>query len=106
MKIIINDHRKVSAIQQEFNLVFPDLKLEFHARPSKAGAAAARKFVTDGGKTLLYCRNTHNKGAIDLSPAMSAAEIEDSFRDAFGLSVEVLPANASKKTHGSGVMIL
>lgn len=106
MKITINDHRKVAAIQKEFNSVFPDLKLEFHARPSKGGAPPAEKLVKAGAKTLLSCRNLHTKGVLELFPGMSAEEIKENFRDAFGLSVEILPAKSSKAKHGKGVLIL
>ena len=91
MKITINDHRKVLAVQQEFNKVFPDLRLEFHSKPSKAGAAPSEKLVKHRGKTLLECRSTHEKGEIELNPSMSVEEIRENFRDAFGLSVEIFP---------------
>jgi hypothetical protein len=97
MKITINDHRKVSAIQEEFSSVFPDLRLEFHARPSRVGAPPAEKLVRDRGKSLLDCRSTHEKGEIDIEPGMSAEEIKENFRDAFGLSVEILPSKSAKK---------
>ena len=94
MKITINDHRKVAAIQEEFKSVFPDLRLKFHARPARAGASPAEKIVKDRGKTLLACRSTHEKGIIDIEPTMSVEDIKENFRDSFGLTVEILPAGA------------
>lgn len=97
MKITINDHRKVSAIQEEFSKVFPDLRLEFHARPNKVGGAPAEKLVRHRGKSLLDCRTTHQKGDIEIDSNMSVDDIKEEFRDAFGLSVEILPAKSMKK---------
>ena len=95
MKITINDHRKVSAIQKEFQSIFPNNKLVFRARPSKGGASPADKWVKDRGKTLLACRNSHEKGTLELIPTMSAEEIKEIFRDSFGLSVDILPAETN-----------
>lgn len=97
MKITINDHRKVAAIQQEFNSIFPDLKLEFHARPNTANGPPAEKLVKDGGKSLLECRSTHQKGVIEIDTNMSVDRIKEEFRDVFGLSVEIIQAKAMKK---------
>jgi hypothetical protein len=96
MNITINDHRKVLAVQEEFNSVFPNLRLEFYARPSKVGSEPSKKLVGHRGKTLLACRSSHQKGIMELTPAMSINDIKENFRDAFGLSVEVLPAKATQ----------
>ncbi len=89
MKIIINDHRRVFAIQEEFSALFSGLDIEFFAKPSKSGAAASRKVVTRS-KKLLDCRATHEEGFVEISPAMTVDDLKDHFSDAFGLTIQVV----------------
>lgn len=89
MKITINDTRKISEIQEEFNAVFPFLKLEFFSRPHKAGAGSAKKFLKAGTKTLGECRTVHNTGKITVSPNMTVADLEQKFTQVYGLGVQV-----------------
>ena len=87
MKIVLNDHRKIFAIQDEFSKLFPNLKIEFFAKPSKTGSAPSKKLVKQSSKTLLECRSTHTEGVIEVVPSMSVMELKDNFRDIYGLSV-------------------
>lgn len=89
MKITINDRRKVFAIQEEFNNLFPYLKLEFFSKPNKAGAAVSKKLIKHGSKTLGECRTIHKKGTITITPSMTVADLEQSFSDVYGLGVMV-----------------
>ena len=89
MKIIINDHRKIFAVQEEFSNFFPYLKIVFHARPAKKGAAPSGKIVSAPSKTLGECRLQHNKGTITISPEMTVAELENHFSDIYGLDVSI-----------------
>ncbi len=89
MKISINDHRKIFAIQQDFTKVFPYLKLEFFSKPHKAGEASPKKFMASNSKTLGECRTVHNTGTITIAPGMTVNELEQNFKDVYGLSVQV-----------------
>jgi hypothetical protein len=89
MKIEINDKRKVFAIQEEFNTVFPYLKLEFFSKPSKAGARHGREFIKHSSITLGQCRTIHNEGSIAITPQMTVSDLEQSFSDVYGLGVHV-----------------
>ena len=89
MKITINDHRKIFAIQDEFNSIFPYLKLEFFSKPHKHVGTSAKKFIKHNSKTLGECRTIHNKGQITISSHMTVADLEQSFRDIYGLEVQV-----------------
>ena len=89
MKITINDDRKIFAIQEEFNTVFPYLKLEFFSKPHKELAGSAKKFVKDNSNTLGECRTIHNKGEIIITSNMTVADLEQRFNDVYGLSVQV-----------------
>lgn len=89
MKITINDHRKIFAIQEEFNTLFPYLKLEFFSKPHKQGGATSKKFVKHNSKTLGECRTIHNTGEITIVPGMTVAELEQGFGHVYGLGVQV-----------------
>ncbi len=89
MKIDINDDRKIFAIQEEFNKVYPNLKLEFFSKPHTAGGASPKKLMKSNSKTLGECRTIHNKGSISITPKMTVAELEQHFADTYGLSAQI-----------------
>jgi hypothetical protein len=89
MKIVINDQRKIFAIQEEFNHLFPYLKLEFFSKPHKSGGANAKKFMKHNSSTLGECRILHDTGEITIEPGMTVSELEQHFGDVFGLGVQV-----------------
>ena len=43
MKIVINNKRRIFAIQEEFSTMFPGLVIAFFAKPSRPGAAPSKK---------------------------------------------------------------
>lgn len=89
MKIDINDHRKVFAIQEEFNEVFPYLKLEFFSKPHKQGGASSKESIAESSKLIGDCRTIHAGGTLTVNPNMTVAELEQNFTDVYGLSVQV-----------------
>ncbi len=89
MKIVINNNRKIFAIQEEFSKVFPGLKIVFYAKPSRPGAAPSTKLVTHSSKTLQECRAIHKEGTIEILPSMNISDVKENFRDVYGLSVEI-----------------
>jgi len=89
MKIVINNNRKISAIQQEFGKMFPGLTLAFYAKPSHPGAAPSEKLIRHSGKTLQDCRAISNDGVIEILPSMNISDVKGNFRDVYGLSVEI-----------------
>jgi hypothetical protein len=96
MKIVINNHRKIYAIQEEFSSMFPDLKIGFHAKPHNTGGPPSPQMVKHSGRTLQDCRTSTRKGTIDILPTMNLADLKEHFRDVYGLSVEVV----NKGGHG------
>ncbi|MCE3227700.1 MAG: hypothetical protein K0S32_2251 [Bacteroidetes bacterium] len=89
MKLLINDRRKVFAIQESFNAAFPYLKLEFFSKPHQRGGATSKKLIKVSSKTLGECRVIHNSGSITIMPSMTVSELEQHFNDIYGLSVQV-----------------
>jgi hypothetical protein len=89
MKITINDRRKTYAIQEEFNTVFPYLKLEFLSSTYKPGCTFSKKFMKHNNKTLAEYRTAHNDDKIVITPNMKVVDLEQNFNDVYGLGVLV-----------------
>lgn len=88
-KIAINEQRKISSIQEEFNTVFPYLRMEFFSKPIKPGVPAVKKLIKQTNKTLGDFSSVHDKGDITVTPSMTVAGLEDSFKEMFGLGVKI-----------------
>lgn len=89
MKIQINDHRKIFAIQEEFSQLFPRLKIEFLAKPNKTGSSPSTK-IHPSGKTIGDCRIKHTNGELTITPNMTAADLKQTLGDKYGLSIVIL----------------
>jgi hypothetical protein len=89
MKIVINNNRKIFAIQEEFSRMFPSLKIDFYAKPSKPGGTPSDKLVGHSSKTLENCRAISREGTIEIQPQMIISNLKQNLRDIFGLSVEI-----------------
>ena len=90
MQIIINDHRKIFAVQKEFSNLFPYLQLEFFGKPNKVNAQHSKKIMKHSAKTIGECRTIHNKGTLTISPYMTVAELEENFMGIYGVGVRVM----------------
>jgi hypothetical protein len=98
MQIVINDHRKLHAIKEEFNQAFPNFKLEFFKKPSKIGGTPSEKELLKDGNTVGQGRVVHNKGVATINSGMTVAEVEQNLADVYGLSVKIFQRkNASWK---------
>ncbi len=102
MQIEINNNRKVFTIQEEFNTLFPNLKIAFHEKPSKPGGIPSAKMVKSS-KSLSECRAVHNTGFITIVPAMTPDELKQVFRDIYQLSVKIY--KSSESSRGDGIMV-
>ena len=88
MNIILKDNKHISAIQEEFHAAFPFLKIEFFARSHKPGKASAKSLMKSGDKTLGECRLLH-EGQLSITPSMTVTDLEQQFREMYGLNVQV-----------------
>lgn len=89
MNVLINDHRKIFTIQEEFNTAFPYLKIEFFSQPYLKGGEPAQKIIRTNNKTLGECRTIHKKGEITINNLTTVEDLEHSFCDIYGLEVQV-----------------
>lgn len=89
MKIRVSDDRKLSAIQADFNVLFPFLKVEFFKAPHKIGEGSMKSLIYENSKNVRDCRVRHEDGDLTISADMTVNELEESFLKNFGLSVQV-----------------
>ncbi|MES2566881.1 MAG: hypothetical protein V4565_08440 [Bacteroidota bacterium] len=89
MKITINDDRKIFTIQDEFNTLFPYLKLEFFSKHHKPCGSSAKNLVKQNSVTLGEFRTEHHMGEITIVPEMKVSDLEQNFGNIYGLGVQV-----------------
>lgn len=90
MKIIVNDHRKIFGIQEEFSKLFPYLKIEFYSRSPNLKGGLPNKILMPSARILGECRIIHNKGTITITPNMTINELEQVFSDVYGLTIHII----------------
>ena len=88
-ELLISDDRKISAIQKDFNELFPFLKLEFFNKPHAQFGLSPKRSMISASKNLGECRTLHNAGTISISSATTVVELEQSFSSIYGISVQV-----------------
>ncbi len=96
MEMTLNDHRKIFDIQKEFSEMFPFLKLEFYSKSNKTGGAPSTNLMKHIGKRIAECRTIYTSGNITIQPNMTIGELEQNFRDIYGLSIEIFRKSANE----------
>ncbi len=89
MKIAITDNRKIHQLQDEFNSSFPYLRIEFFSRTHKTGGGNSPRSLRAPDRTIGECRKIHRKGTLSINENMTVAELEQNFREMYGLNVQV-----------------
>src|SRR5687767_6437530 len=89
MKIKINDKKTIQSIQDEFNTIFPYLKLEFFSKQHHEGEGIPKRYMKKSDRTLYECRTRHINGELEIVPEMTVAELEENFSNTYGLSAQV-----------------
>ncbi len=89
MILHIDDNRKISEIQAEFNERFPYLKLEFFKKPHDVGEASPLSEMLPSDSTLKEWRTIHDEGDIIITPETTVEDVESGFQETFGISTQV-----------------
>ena len=87
MKLAITEDRKISDVQEDFNRFYPFLKIEFFRNHTVIDQPVRILNPTSKLGDVTY---SMHEGAIQLSDNMTVVELEDVFKDRFGLDVHVL----------------
>ncbi len=89
MMLKINDNQKLSDVQDEFNRLFPYLKLEFFKHKHGVRVGNAKSDMLSSDLTFKKASKKHNEGGIVIKENMSVADLEQLFQDVFGVSAQV-----------------
>jgi hypothetical protein len=88
-KIKIDDKRKLVDIQNDFNALFPFLKLEFFKAPHKIGQGSAKNLLQDANKLVRDCRSSFPEGHLEIIDTMTVNQLEDLIFSSYGLAAQV-----------------
>lgn len=94
MILTIDDNKTISNIQQEFNTIFPYLKLEFFKHAHAIGQGNPKKDMLNASLVLKQFRKKHTNGEIEIEENMKVSELESSFQTLFGISAQVFRKSA------------
>ncbi len=88
--MIIQEDKTLKAVQQEFNALFPLLKIEFYDVQHAAGEGSLPfQQLNDYSKTIAAVRRIKRIGDLLIHEQMKVNELEQNFYELFGLNVQV-----------------
>ena len=88
MQLTIAPNRKIGDIQQDFNEMFPFLKIEFLNNKSLASAKTSPQRLP-ANKTIGDSQRAVTDGSLQIDGNMKVVELEQLFQDQFSLAVQV-----------------
>lgn len=87
MILDITQNKAISDVQKDFNREYPFLKIDFYKKSDPASGGATRNHLKN---TLpIKAAGLTSQGHIEISDAMTVAQLEMIFREQFGLPVQV-----------------
>ena len=89
MKIKISYSKKMSAVKDSFHSMFPYLKIEFFDVFHSLGEATSKKHLISGDMSLEQLNPLIKEGIITITGSQTVQEIEQDFKEKFGLSIQV-----------------
>jgi hypothetical protein len=89
ISIEINDRRKAYTVKELFSNEFPNLKLEFYAKPHTPDGPHSEHLVTSNRLTIGDCRTSGNDGTLTIDPQMTTTGLKSYLGDTFGLKAEI-----------------
>jgi hypothetical protein len=90
MHIEINDNTPLREIQEVFSAFYPFLSLRFFSRHHKKYEGSDEMTEVDPGILIGDIKATHISGLLEMKPTSKVFEIENEFRQRFGLAVQIV----------------
>lgn len=88
MKIILRSERTIQDVKEEFNRVYPFLKMEFFTKEPGPGENSSQEQM-DPSTELIDITGVLREGAIDINPTDTIREVEYKFLHQYGLPVHI-----------------
>ncbi|MDP3928486.1 MAG: hypothetical protein Q8R57_05650 [Bacteroidota bacterium] len=95
MNLLINNSKTIANIQDDFQSLFPYLKIEFFKAQHQSGEPSAKEHVISGSLTLQELNPSLVSGEIEVISGLKVGELEQLFAEKFGLSVQVFHKSGS-----------
>jgi hypothetical protein len=89
MQLKIDKNKTLGDLQQEFNHAFPFLKLEFFRNGNTLYKKYPTLLLLDKSLTVQEARRMDKNGELDIGEEMTVGELENEFRNRFGLTVQI-----------------
>ncbi|MBS1638109.1 MAG: hypothetical protein JST26_19510 [Bacteroidetes bacterium] len=90
MEIIVNNHRNIEGVQEEFNRVYPYLRLEFFLHRHGLHQGNPKKDALKHDMLLKQFQKGKNEGKeFIIHEDMLVSELEEQFQKVFGISAQV-----------------
>jgi hypothetical protein len=93
--LTITNMKSIPAIKEEFNTVFPYLKLEFFKLKQEPGNTSKKKYFFEFEGHLKRLAKKDKDGFINITEDMEVNTLEQLFLDQFGLSAQVFRKSGS-----------
>ena len=85
----IKEEKTLERIQNEFNELFPFLKIEFYTGKHESGEGSPAMQQLDPALTIGESRRKKTEGDLHIRPDMSVGALESEFADKYGLNAQV-----------------
>lgn len=92
--MLIKNEMTLADIEQQFSDQFKNLRMEFYGVEHRAGHGTAGHALAKSSR-LSEVRTKHLEGVLKISPYMTVEELENLFRDMYGLNVQVFRKSGS-----------
>ena len=94
MILTIDDNKPISTIQNEFNSMFPFLKLEFFKHVHEVRQGSPKKDMLNSNLSLKQFSKKNLDGKLEIKDGMKVSDLESSFQMLFNLSAQVFRKSA------------
>lgn len=89
MFLHIHDQMKIEGVQERFNDCFPDLKIEFYAKPHKHPHPSDATDRLPGHEWVGNVRRQHANGALEIKSWYAVARVESDLKHFFDLNAQI-----------------
>lgn len=86
VKLVLTKDKRIGDVQQDFNIAYPYLKLDFHSSNNLNPALPRRNLLSS---STLESAGLKKGGELELREDMTVNEVERSFKNLFGLNIQV-----------------
>jgi hypothetical protein len=87
MKLIIDNSKRISDVQKQFNSIFPYLKIQLFKKPHLNSQGSPKNEMIN--ESILLSQLNHTDGNIEIDGEMTVQELESLFNNLFNLNIQV-----------------